>query len=206
MRCLWWQMSKRKCYKNKKQNTFTWLLPSLPLFARVQSICLFTSVTKQSDSDAEKALVERTCWMRETRGKAPHSSCRADSVTMQISPLRPWFLLCDGLHNFWDLFRISKISMANAHSVSLSPKLLSQGQKIDFAPCANSGGTAIDCVSYCVEKESGCILARWEETLNWLVVCVRHKTGEQWCVHDICKYYVLTEIMVFFWPRPKALV
>lgn len=30
--------------------------------------------------------------------------------------------------------------MATAHSVSLSPKLLSQGQKIDFAPCANSGG------------------------------------------------------------------
>lgn len=108
MRCLWWQMSKRICYKNKKQNTLTWLLPSLPLFARVQSTCLFTSVTKQSDSDAEKALVERTCWMRETRRKAPHSSCRADSVTMQISPLRPWFLLCDRLHNFWDLFRISK--------------------------------------------------------------------------------------------------
>lgn len=30
--------------------------------------------------------------------------------------------------------------MATAHSVSLSPKLLSQGQKIDFAPCANSEG------------------------------------------------------------------
>lgn len=85
-----------------------------------------------------------------------------------LSPLS-CFLLCDRICHFWDLFHISKFpDLASGHSLSLFPKLLSQSQKIDFAPCANSGGLVLAaCNILCSERFRDSILSCWEEVLNW---------------------------------------
>ena len=122
----------------------------------------------------------------------------------QCHPSRSWFLRCDELYNFWDLFHISKFSdLANAYSLFPSSKILGQGHKRDFASWANSGGLVMATCSTALRKTQRLHLSSGVGALI-RDVCHKHKLREQWCMQGTRKYYVLTKIIGVFPAQSKS--
>lgn len=150
----------------------------------------------------------RIFWIREHRTVSTLIPQRVVSVALcWFHSSRPW-LLSNGLCHCWDVFHTTKfLDLANAHSLSLSPKLLSKGQKIDAASCTNSGGLVLTAYSTALRKIQRLHFGSVGRNAELISdVCHEHKIGETQGMQDTCTITYRLKPLVFFWSSPKGIL
>lgn len=150
----------------------------------------------------------RVFWVREQRSVSTLVWQRVGSVTWcWFHSSRPW-LLSNGLGHCWDVFHATKfLDLAHVHSLSLSPKLLSEGQKIDVASCTNSGGLVLTTYSTALRETQGLHFGSVGRNAELISdVCHEHKIEETQSMQDTCTIMYRPKPLVFFWSGPKGLL
>lgn len=147
----------------------------------------------------------RIFWIREHRRVSTLIWQRVGSGTWWFHSSRPW-PLSNGLCHCWDVFHTTKfLDLANAHSLSLSLKLLSQGQKIDAASCTNSGGLVLTAYHTALRKIQRLHFGSVGRSAELISdVCHEHKIGET--RGNTCTIMYRLKPLVFFRSSPKGLL